>query len=92
MYAIRSYYDLPKPELGITAGEAAQRFDRLQMKLARMWGSMREMTDDERSIVVVPSQSIDFDIKGAEIQAYEERVITSYSIHYTKLYEKVSTV
>jgi hypothetical protein len=67
--------DLPKPELGITAGEASQRFDRLQMKLARMWGSMREMTDDERSIVVVPSQSTEFDIKGAEVQAYEERFL-----------------
>ena len=67
--------DLPKPELGITAGEAVQRFNRLQTKLPRMWASMREMTDDERSIVVVPSQSMDFDIKGAEIQAYEERFL-----------------
>jgi hypothetical protein len=67
--------DLPKPELGITAGEAAQRFDRLQRKLARMWGSMRAMTDDERSIVIVPSQSTDIDLKGAEVQAYEERFL-----------------
>lgn len=67
--------DLPKPELGISAGEAAARFDLLQMKLAKMWASMREMTDDERSIVVVPSQSTEFDIKGAEVQAYEERFL-----------------
>ena len=67
--------DLPTPELGITPGEAAERFERLQAKLVRMWESMREMTPDERTIVVVPSQSTEFDIKGAEMQAYEERFL-----------------
>ncbi len=67
--------DLPTPELGITPGEAAERFGRLQAKLVRMWESMREMTPDERTIVVVPSQSTEFDIKGAEMQAYEERFL-----------------
>ncbi|MFQ5973953.1 MAG: peptide ligase PGM1-related protein, partial [Alphaproteobacteria bacterium] len=73
--AMAKVADLPKPELGIPPGEAAERFDRLQKKLVRMWGSMREMTADERSIVVVPSQSTEFDIKGAEVQAYEERFL-----------------
>ncbi len=67
--------DLPVPELGIGPSEAAERFERLQAKLARMWQSMREMTDAERTIVVVPSQSTEFDVKGAEMQAYEERFL-----------------
>ena len=67
--------DLPTPKLGISPGEAAERFERLQKKLVGMWSSMREMTPDERTIVVVPSQSSEFDIKGAEVQAYEERFL-----------------
>jgi pheganomycin biosynthesis PGM1-like protein len=67
--------DLPKPELGIPPGEAAERFGRLQAKLQRMWESMREMTPDERTIVVVPSQSTEFDVQGAAMQAYEERFL-----------------
>ncbi|HET7375798.1 MAG TPA: hypothetical protein VFK30_03760, partial [Anaerolineae bacterium] len=33
------------------------------------------MTDDEQTIVVVPSMSIDSDLKGAVLQAYEERFL-----------------
>jgi len=67
--------DLTIPELGVTEDEAGRRFEQLQDKLVPMWGAMREMTDDERTIVVVPSQTTEFDIKGAEMQAYEERFL-----------------
>jgi pheganomycin biosynthesis PGM1-like protein len=67
--------DLPEPVLGISPHDAAERFERLQAKLVRMWESMREMTSDERTIVVVPSQSNEFDVQGAAMQAYEERFL-----------------
>ena len=39
-----------------TAGdETAARFDELQRKLVPLWRSIRSMTPDEQTIVVVPS-------------------------------------
>lgn len=66
---------LPVPKLGISGAEAAKRFDQLQEKLVPMWPSMQTMTSEERTIVVIPSQTTDFDVKGAEMQAYEERFL-----------------
>ena len=67
--------DLPAPQLDIPEEEAQRRFEELQKKLAGMWRSMSAMTPDERTIVVLPSQTTEFDIKGAEMQAYEERFL-----------------
>ncbi|MFQ5935892.1 MAG: peptide ligase PGM1-related protein [Acidiferrobacterales bacterium] len=67
--------ELPIPELPVSAEEAERRFEQLQSKLVSMWPSMRAMTADERTIVVVPSQTTEFDIKGAEMQSYEERFL-----------------
>jgi len=66
---------LPIPDLGIAKEDAAQRFVQLQDRLMSMWGAMQGMTAAARTIVVVPSQTTEFDITGAEMQAYEERFL-----------------
>ena len=55
--------------------EAAARFAALQARLAPLWRSIREMTDDEQTIVVVPSMSVDVVLPGALQQAMEERFL-----------------
>src|SRR5215471_16759583 len=66
---------LPLPPLGLSPEEAASRFDLLQQKLVPLWTSIRAFNQDEQTIVVLPSMSVDFDAKGAEMQAYEERFL-----------------
>jgi hypothetical protein len=52
------------------------RFEELQLKLVPLWKSIRAMNQDEQTIVVVPSLSIDStDLSGAVLQAYEERFL-----------------
>lgn len=67
--------DLPTAQLGLSETEAASRFARLQRKLVPLWKSIREFNQNEQTIVVISSQSIEFDCKGAEMQAYEERFL-----------------
>lgn len=67
--------ELSFPELGIPPAEAASRFERLQRKLVPLWSSIRNLNQDEQTIVVVPSITADFDIQGAAVQAYEERFL-----------------
>ena len=52
-----------------------QRFEDLQRKLVPLWLSIREMSQDEQTIVVVPSLTVDKAFRGAEQQAYEERFL-----------------
>ncbi len=63
------------PPLGVSEDEAQRRFEALQQKLIPHWERIRRITDSEQTIVVVPSQTIDFDCQGAEMQAYEERML-----------------
>jgi hypothetical protein len=51
------------------------RFDALQRRLIPLWKSIRALNQDEQTIVVVPSLGLDVDLKGSEIQAYEERFL-----------------
>jgi hypothetical protein len=52
------------------------RFEELQQKLVPLWKSIRSLNQDEQTIVVVPSLSIDAaDITGSLLQAYEERFL-----------------
>lgn len=67
--------DLPLPELGMTAEEATARFEELQRKLVPLWKSIQSFNQDEQTIVVVPSMSVDKEFKGSELQAYEERLL-----------------
>jgi hypothetical protein len=55
-------------------GEQA-RFDTLQKKLVPLWKSIRSLSQDEQTIVVVPSMDFDVDIPGSVMQAYEERFL-----------------
>jgi hypothetical protein len=62
--------------LDLTSEEAQKRFDTLQAKLVPLWTSMDRMTQDEQTIVVVCSMSLDEpNIPGSVIQAYEERFL-----------------
>ncbi len=60
---------------GLSAEEAAAQFDSLQQKLVPLWHSIESFNQDEQTIVVVPSMSIDMAITGLEVQAYEERFL-----------------
>jgi hypothetical protein len=51
------------------------RFDALQAKLAPLWTSIRKLSRDEQTIVVVPSIDVDAEMRGSEMQAYEERFL-----------------
>jgi PGM1 C-terminal domain len=60
----------------MTVTDRATRFDELQQKLVPLWKSIRAMSLDEQTIVVVPSLSIDAaDLYGSVLQAYEERFL-----------------
>src|SRR5437870_674367 len=68
-------HDLPLPELGLTPEEAATQFNELQRKLVPLWKSIQSFNQDEQTIVVVPSMTIDFECSSSELQAYEERFL-----------------
>src|SRR6266542_3971334 len=51
------------------------QFDQLQKKLVPLWRSIKSFNQDEQTILVVPSMSIDMVATGSEIQAYEERFL-----------------
>lgn len=56
--------------------DAAERFETLQAKLVPLWKTLAAFSDDEQTIVVVPSLSIDVPfLKGSLLQAYEERFL-----------------
>src|SRR3954467_12538353 len=58
-----------------SAAEAAAEFDKLQEKLVPLWRSIESINNDEQTVVVVPSMTIDMSASGAEAQAYEERFL-----------------
>jgi len=66
---------LEVPALQISEEEAEVRFEKLQAKLISQWQSMDAFSLAERTTVVVPSQTIEFECQGAEMQAYEERML-----------------
>ncbi len=56
--------------------ETSERFDELQRKLVPLWQSIQAMTQDEQTIVVVPSLTLeDTDWPSSVLQAYEERFL-----------------
>ncbi|MFN2578161.1 MAG: peptide ligase PGM1-related protein [Pyrinomonadaceae bacterium] len=68
-------YELPTPALSLTPAQAEAEFDRLQKKLVPLWRSIQTFSQDEQTIVVVPSLTIDFECSSSELQAYEERFL-----------------
>lgn len=70
-----SWETLPT-ELGLTPEAAQARFDDLQQHLVPLWQSMERMTQDEQTIVVVCSMSLeDANMPASVFQAYEERFL-----------------
>jgi pheganomycin biosynthesis PGM1-like protein len=62
--------------LGLDPDEAQKRFDELQEKLVPLWQSIERMTQDEQTIVVVCSMTLeDPNMPAAVVQAYEERFL-----------------
>ena len=69
---------LEVPPLGLTDRDAEEEFERLQARLIPLWQSIRGLDRtalEPQTVVVVPSQTVDFDCQGAEMQAYEERFL-----------------
>jgi hypothetical protein len=60
---------------GLSPAEAAAQFDLLQKKLVPLWRSIQCFNDDEQTIVVVPSISLEMAVSGFEVQGYEERFL-----------------
>lgn len=50
-------------------------FDALQRKLVPLWEFIRGPTQEEHTIVVIPSLTLDTEFHGSEQQAYEERFL-----------------
>ena len=62
--------------LGLDPEEAQARFEGLQEKLVPLWTSIERMTQDEQTIVVVCSMTLDDpSMPAAVLQAYEERFL-----------------
>lgn len=60
----------------MVSDDRQDRFETLQRKLVPLWQSIRAMNQDEQTIVVVPSLTIDkAGESGSELQAYEERFL-----------------
>jgi hypothetical protein len=58
------------------AGDVESRFEALQRKLVPLWKSISALSQDEQTIVVVPSMTLDSATEsGSKLQAYEERFL-----------------
>ncbi|PYM66180.1 MAG: hypothetical protein DMD79_03430 [Candidatus Rokuibacteriota bacterium] len=62
--------------LTLPPDEVTRRFDALQAKLVPLWHSIASLNQDEQTIVVVPSITLDMVNEPASVlQAYEERFL-----------------
>ena len=61
---------------GVTVEDAATQFDRLQQKLEPLWLSIESFNQDEQTIFVVPSLSLETAATGLIVQADEERFLS----------------
>src|SRR5439155_1261757 len=60
---------------GVSAERAAAQFDQLQRKLVPLWELIESFNQQEQTIVVVPSMSVDVTVTSLEAQGYEERFL-----------------
>jgi PGM1 C-terminal domain len=55
---------------------STSQFEELQRRLVPLWSSIKAMTQDEQTIVVAPSLTLDSEgLAGSMMQAYEERFL-----------------
>ena len=66
---------LPVPPIDLPDADVQTRFDALQRKLVPLWNSIQSLSQDEQTIVVVPSLTVDYPLHGSELQSYEERYL-----------------
>src|SRR3954462_3538426 len=59
----------------LSAEQAASQFEELQKKLVSLWQLIEAFNQEEQTIVVVPSITLDIAAKGFVLQAYEERFL-----------------
>lgn len=62
------------PLSNLSPDEVIPRFEELQKKLVPLWESIKRLSQDEQTIVVIPSMSLDAG-PGFPTQAYEERFL-----------------
>ena len=72
--------DLALSDLGMSTHEVESRFDELQRELVPLWRLIGRTDpggplEDENTIVVVTSLTVDFELPSSAIQAYEERFL-----------------
>ena len=65
---------VPQPSR-LSPEETDRQFNALQRKLPPLWRSIQSFNQDPQTIVVVPSLSIDANVKGVGQQALEERYL-----------------
>jgi hypothetical protein len=66
----------PNDALPASPADVQERFDTLQQRLVPLWKSIQEMSQDEQTIVVVPSISLDtLEGSAVSMQPYEERYL-----------------
>lgn len=65
----------PIQPLGLPESELERRCEILQSKLSTLWETISKFTGKEQTIVVVPSLTLEFELMGAELQGYEERML-----------------
>lgn len=70
-----AHQSLAVPRLDLPEEELQERFDTLQEALTPLWKSISQLSQEEQTIVVVPSVSLDFALRPSEMQAYEERLL-----------------
>ena len=98
MYAIRSYYDIgaaraaffPRISLTAAVGTASGELSGLFGAGSGAWTFAPEVVlpiFDARAWPALAVSKVDREIAVAQYQRAIQTVITSYSIHYTKLYE-----
>jgi len=68
-------FDIDIPAIDLPEPEIQTRFDQLQKKLISLWKSIDHLNQDEQTIVVIPSLTVDFPIYGSLLRAYEERFL-----------------
>ena len=88
MYAIRSYYDLNAAIEAAGAGEHGKRFSVVAAEIRRLAERTVEATTQIKALIEEIQDSTNDTVLATERgTTIVMDVITSYSIHYTKLYD-----
>ncbi len=77
--ALSSMHSTDPELIGLPAGlnrqDAAAQFAKLQQKLVPLWKLIESFNQEEQTIVVVPSMTVEMSATGFQVQGYEERFL-----------------